>query len=202
MDIVCQNCKASIAADQALTATACAQCGATLPVATITVHDNAAAAIGETQDWKETRPGGKRAPRELPANLPEIPGYQMLGLIAKGGMGMVIKAHHRLLDRLVAIKLPLESEMIDEHARARFLREARSSARLRHPNICPIYDVGEVGGRPYLAMSFIDGQNLRDWCKHEQLPRGRRRSWWASWRKPSPMHTSTMWCTATSSLPT
>ncbi len=87
-------------------------------------------------------------------------------------MGVVLQARHCALDRLVAIKLPLPQQMADEPHRARFLREARSAARLRHPNICAIHDVSEHQGRPYLTMSYIHGESLRDWAKRRP-PTGR-----------------------------
>jgi len=103
------------------------------------------------------------------ADVPEIQGYQVLDLIGRGGMGLVVKARDQSLNRLVAIKLPLPSQMASSDARERFLREARSAAALRHPHICPIYQVGEAGDRPYLAMGFIEGQSLDDWAKDRNV---------------------------------
>ena len=72
-------------------------------------------------------------------------------------MGIVLKAHHVVLDRPVAIKVPLPRQLATQRDKDRFLLEARAAARLRHPNICPIYDVGEHEGVPYIAMGFIEG---------------------------------------------
>ncbi|HUY36104.1 MAG TPA: serine/threonine-protein kinase [Pirellulales bacterium] len=113
---------------------------------------------------------------QLPASksveLPRIPGYEVLGLLGRGGMGVVLKARHCVLGRLVAIKLPLAGQLADAVDRERFLREARAAARLRHPHICPIYEVGETEGRPYLALHFVAGQTLRDWSA-ERSPSAR-----------------------------
>jgi tetratricopeptide (TPR) repeat protein len=103
--------------------------------------------------------------RVHPVDIPDFINYEVLDLIGRGGMGLVVKARDKTLKRLVAIKLPLPGRMADAEDRERFLREARSAASLRHPHICPIYEVGEADGRPYLAMGFIDGQTLADWSK-------------------------------------
>ena len=108
---------------------------------------------------------GTAAGRPIPADLPEIPGYEILDFLGRGGMGVVLRARHRVLDRLVAIKMPRGGDLVDEDERERFMREARSSARLHHRNICPIHEVGQVAGRPYLAMGLIRGQTLSAWAK-------------------------------------
>jgi WD40 repeat protein/tRNA A-37 threonylcarbamoyl transferase component Bud32/tetratricopeptide (TPR) repeat protein len=97
--------------------------------------------------------------------LPSIPDYDVLQLLGRGGMGVVLKARHRTLGRCVAIKLPLRQRLADESDRQRFLREARTAANLRHPNICPIYEVGECDGGPYLVMGYIQGQTLSEWSR-------------------------------------
>ncbi len=104
------------------------------------------------------------APAWDEGDWPRLPQYEVEGVIGRGGMGVVLRARHRVLDRLVALKLPLATQLAGQVDRERFLREARSAARLRHPHICPIYEVGESHGRPYLAMGFIQGQTLRDWA--------------------------------------
>jgi Tol biopolymer transport system component len=92
--------------------------------------------------------------------------YEILDLIGEGGMGQVYRAADTRLDRTVAIKV-LPAEMASDPARRdRFEREARSISRLEHPNICPLYDVGElpaVGGGPaglFLVMQFLEGESL------------------------------------------
>lgn len=99
--------------------------------------------------------------------LPTIPNYDILGVVGRGGMGVVLKARDTRLGRLVAIKMPTIS---GEAIRKRFLREARSAAQLRHPNICAIHEVGEVDGEPYMIMDFIEGETLKDAIDRELPP--------------------------------
>ena len=94
----------------------------------------------------------------------EIPGYDVLGFVAKGGMGYLLRARDRALGRIVAIKVPLAGQMSRRGSRERFLREARSAAVLRHPNICPIFEVGEDPDNPFIVMGFIEGRTLREWA--------------------------------------
>jgi serine/threonine protein kinase len=90
---------------------------------------------------------------------PRIEGYQIIGELGRGGMGVVYKARQVKLDRIVAIKMPRLSGT-DPSVRQRFLREARLAAQISNPNLCAIHDVGEVDGTPYFSMPFLDGQPL------------------------------------------
>jgi eukaryotic-like serine/threonine-protein kinase len=85
--------------------------------------------------------------------------YRIESLISRGGMGAVYLAFDPELERRVALKL-LRDDLDSEVARARFVREARAAARLRHPNIVTIYDFGVHEDHPYLAMEFVPGQTL------------------------------------------
>ena len=87
--------------------------------------------------------------------------YRIIEQMGQGGMATVFKAYHAALDRYVAIKALHPAMMEDPGFLARFQREARVVARLDHPNIVPIYDYAEHGGRPYLVMKFIDGETLK-----------------------------------------
>lgn len=104
----------------------------------------------------------------IPDDLPQVPGHELLGLLGRGGMGLVLKARHKVLDRIVALKMPLSGLMADPADRERFLREARATARLRHPNICPVYEVGEAGDRPFITMAYIEGQTLTQWARQRE----------------------------------
>jgi serine/threonine-protein kinase len=97
-------------------------------------------------------------PPAAPA-LPERFGrYEVLRPLGRGGMGSVYLARDTQLDRLVALKVPLFD---GDPARARqFVREARAAAAVRHPHLCPVYDAGEVDGRPFLTMAYVDGETL------------------------------------------
>jgi len=88
--------------------------------------------------------------------------YEVLRKLGQGGMGTVLLAHDPALDRKIAVKLPHFDTREDAQAIERFYREARSMATVDHPNLCPIHDVGEYDGRPYLTMAYIDGGSLAE----------------------------------------
>jgi serine/threonine protein kinase len=87
--------------------------------------------------------------------------YKVLLELGRGSMGVVYKAHDPVLNRFVAIKTISPSLGADGETRKRFLREAQSAARLNHPNIVTVYDLGEEHGRVYMAMELLEGQDLR-----------------------------------------
>ena len=103
-------------------------------------------------------------------SIGQIGEYDLLDEIARGGMGVVFKARHRVLKRLVAIKIPRAAQLEDE-GEARFLREAQSAAQLRHPNICPIYEVGHSGKQPFIALGYVDGPTRRQRLAEKLSPR-------------------------------
>lgn len=86
--------------------------------------------------------------------------YEIQRRLGTGGMGSLYLARDPGLDRLVAIKLLKDDFQDDQDLRERFAREARSVARLRHPNIVIVFDVGEDEGRPFMAMEYIAGETL------------------------------------------
>jgi serine/threonine protein kinase len=96
----------------------------------------------------------------MPADLPTVPGYEILEELGRGGMGVVFKARQISMNRLVALKLIRDSTLAGPQERARFRIEADAAARMRHPNIVPIYDIGEHQGRPYFAMELVAGGSL------------------------------------------
>ncbi len=89
--------------------------------------------------------------------------YQVLKLLGEGGMGVVYAAYDDTLERKVALKLIRGAAMRRPDGRARTLREARALARLSHPNVVHVYQVGEVDGEIYVAMEFLTGPTLRTW---------------------------------------
>jgi serine/threonine protein kinase len=108
--------------------------------------------------------------------------YRILRELGRGGMGAVYQAHDEQLDREVALKIPQFGTEMNADVLARFYREARSAAALRHPGICPVYDVGEIDGQHYITMAFIKGRP----SANSQSPRRLRESvslcgWFASW---------------------
>jgi serine/threonine-protein kinase len=92
--------------------------------------------------------------------LPVISGYEVLQVIAKGGMGVVYKARQVRLDRIVAVKMILAGAHANAAELARFRTEAAAVAQLQHPNIVQVYEVGDHDGCPYLALEFVDGGTL------------------------------------------
>jgi len=105
---------------------------------------------------------GNKKPAEKTSKLPKIADYEIIDVIAAGGMGKVYKGRDTRLDRLAAVKVPHPQLSSDPESLARFLREARSAASLRHPNICAIYRVADADARPFIAMEYIEGTTLKD----------------------------------------
>src|SRR5262249_44134043 len=95
--------------------------------------------------------------------LPEQFGrYRIIRRLGQGGMGSVYLAEDTQLGRRVALKVPDLGSEDGSEARERFLREARTAATLDHPSLCPVHDVGEIDGRLYLTMAYIEGKSLAE----------------------------------------
>src|SRR5262245_15743550 len=86
--------------------------------------------------------------------------YRILDKLGQGGMGMVLKAEHRRMDRIVALKVLAPQVVKDKDALARFLREVKAAARLTHPNIVTAFDADEVKGTHFLVMEYVEGVDL------------------------------------------
>jgi formylglycine-generating enzyme required for sulfatase activity len=139
----------------------------------------------------ETRPADRLhdfvAPNDTPAKLtrntravstdltpgesreyPEVPGYEILGILGHGGMGVVYRARQLKANRLVALKMIRAVEHATPQDRLRFQIETEAVARLQHPHIVQLYEVGEVRGQPFFSLEFCDGGSLTDQLKKQR----------------------------------
>jgi serine/threonine protein kinase len=116
-------------------------------------------------------PGGTEAMDSAEAAEPprQFGEYELLERVGSGGMGNVYKAHHRHLDRIVALKTMRTGSAKSERLVERFAREAKAAARLDHPHIVPCYEFGEQDGWHYLTMAFVAGESLQDRLKRGPL---------------------------------
>ncbi len=101
---------------------------------------------------------------ELPTTLGD---YELLEVVGRGGMGIVYRARQISLNREVAIKMILKDRLASSIERQRFFAEAKATAKLEHVGIVPVFDVGELDGRPFFAMKFIKGKTLSEKMANE-----------------------------------
>src|SRR4029077_5664836 len=117
----------------------------------------------EFSETHESQPGQlarSAARRRGSAPLPAIPGYEVLGELGRGGMGVVYLARQVRLNRPCALKTILAGDHAAPDVLLRFLAEAEAGARLSHPNIVQIHAIGDHEGRPYLELEYIEGGSL------------------------------------------
>ena len=116
-------------------------------------------------------PAEQLRPERLPGDA--FGRYRIRRILGEGAMGAVYLALDTQLDRKVALKIPKVNSSNDDKFIARFLREARAAATLSHPNICPIFDVGEIDGTHFIAMAYVQGQPLSEFVNPDKPQRDR-----------------------------
>jgi predicted Ser/Thr protein kinase len=124
----------------------------------------------QTDDETITLPPAHPAPDAAACHRVNLPGYEVLGELGRGGMGVVYKARQQGLNRLVALKMILSGVHAGPQEQARFRSEAEAVARLQHPNIVQIYAIGEQEGLPYFALELVDGGSLAQRLNGRPLP--------------------------------
>ena len=156
------------------------------------------AAASANEDTARLTPATPARPAAAPALDVLAPGellaerYTVLGTLGQGGMGVVVEAYDRRLDRRVALKLLRPRLALGGEAEAnevRMLREAQAMARLNHPHVVQVYDAGRLeDGRVFIAMEYVQGQTLRQWCRQPRSWRERLRAYVAAARGLAAAH--------------
>jgi serine/threonine-protein kinase len=118
-----------------------------------------AGSFGPGEQSPEPGPAAAAQAPEGPPPL-DIPGYEVLGELGRGGMGVVYKARQLRPDRVVALKMIRSGDLASPQEVARFRREAEAVARLQHPHVVQVYEVSEYRGRSFFSMEFVDGGSL------------------------------------------
>jgi eukaryotic-like serine/threonine-protein kinase len=111
-----------------------------------------------------------QTPATAASELAEVPGYELLGVLGPGGMGVVYKARHLKLRRVVALEMILAGGHAGEADLERFRTEAEAVARLQHPNVVQVFEVGEHGGLPFCCLEFCPGGSLEGKLNGTPLP--------------------------------
>jgi WD40 repeat protein len=114
------------------------------------------------------RAGASRRAEPAPA----VPGYEILGELGRGGMGIVYRARDTRLNRVVALKMIRAEALAKADETARFRAEAEAVARFQHPNLVQIFEVGECGGRPFCALEYVSGGSLAQQLAGQPRPSG------------------------------
>jgi serine/threonine-protein kinase len=117
-------------------------------------------ASGATQEFTPVAPVAIKKRTKGPKEAPKVEGYDILGELGRGGMGVVYKARHKKLDRLVALKMVIAGAHASQDQLDRFITEAQAVARLQHPDIVQVYEVSEHDGLPYFSLEFVEGGTL------------------------------------------
>ncbi len=143
----------------------------------VLVTDTAATSQEELPATSDDASSGRWRSVELPTTVGD---YELLEEVGRGGMGVVFRARQISLDREVAVKMILRGRLASDEDLRRFLAEASATARLEHPNIVPIYDVGDFDGRPFFSMKYIEGETLAQRLRSGPLPQREAAGWVAT----------------------
>jgi serine/threonine protein kinase len=135
--------------------------------------------IGQVGDRPPVLPPSAAPEEWIPVELPKQFGrYHIIEQLGKGSMGAIYLAQDTQLGRRVALKVPHQRRggagAPDRSPLDRFYHEARAAATLDHPNLCPVYDVGEIDGIPYLTMAYVKGRPLSKYIRRDRPPSQRR----------------------------
>jgi serine/threonine-protein kinase len=154
--------------------------GPFLPETPLAPHDAVGTAAFEPAGpARDSAPGSSAVPGTEPGDvrrgdrmtpLPKVAGYDVLGVLGRGSMGVVYKARQRGLKRTVALKMIRAADDASPRDLVRFRTEAEAVAQLQHPNIVQIYEVGEQEGRPYFSLEYVDGSSLARKVSGTPLP--------------------------------
>jgi len=167
----CSACGAPVGSDDA-TRTSLSNTGATIAAQKISTDDVATLEFASAKSPRPPRPvssSSSRPPSSSAFSLNEgrfLPGrllagrYRIIALLGKGGMGEVYRADDLTLGQPVALKFLPEEASRDESLLERFRNEVRIARRVSHPNVCRVYDVGEVDGHTFFTMEYVDGEDL------------------------------------------
>lgn len=165
-EAVLNNLKSSVAADGGAAETPCQEFPAGWQPTVQFGKPDAARANADPADDDST----PRLDMGFDAKAPHFGNYELLGEIGRGGMGIIYKARHRALDRIVALKVNRATAADSAEGVRRFQVEAEAVAKLDHPAIVPIFDVGAVQGQQYYSMAYVEGQSLAAAVAHGPLP--------------------------------
>ena len=102
--------------------------------------------------------------------LKKIGRFDLRGVLGWGAFGKVYRAFDSILNREVAIKVPMDLAVKSDAERVQFLKEARAIATINHRNVCQVFEVGEFGDRPYIVMALVPGLSLADALKSRKPP--------------------------------
>jgi serine/threonine protein kinase len=127
--------------------------------------DKAVASSRDDSSFSVSPPDGPGHPPAVErgeGRFPVVPGYEILEVLGRGAMGVVYKARHRNLKRMVALKMILAGDQANDLERDRFRVEAEAAAQLQHANIVQVYEVGEQNGCSFLSLEYVNGGSLKE----------------------------------------